>query len=83
MRPWALLQDVHMHSPRSRMRPFVDSLQAFFPGLQVLKGDVLPAIHVHRALTRIIEQHGFLPEVGAREDEGEGEGTEGFHEILD
>ncbi|GAB1597645.1 ER degradation-enhancing alpha-mannosidase-like protein 3 [Argonauta hians] len=57
-----LLVDVHMHKPQSTSRNFMDSLLAFWPGLQVLKGDLKPAIETHEMLYQIIKRHNFLPE---------------------
>lgn len=37
------MADVHMHQPSSTSKPYLDALIAFFPGLQVLYGDVEPA----------------------------------------
>jgi ER degradation enhancer, mannosidase alpha-like 3 len=34
------MMDVHMHQPSSTSKPYLDALIAFFPGLQVLYGDV-------------------------------------------
>lgn len=57
-----LLVDVHMHKPQSTSRNFMDSLLAFWPGLQVLKGDLKPAIETHEMLFQVIKRHNFLPE---------------------
>ncbi|XP_036357879.1 ER degradation-enhancing alpha-mannosidase-like protein 3 isoform X2 [Octopus sinensis] len=57
-----LLVDVHMHKPQSTSRNFMDSLLAFWPGLQVLKGDLKPAIETHEMLYQVIKRHNFLPE---------------------
>ncbi|XP_045195747.2 ER degradation-enhancing alpha-mannosidase-like protein 3 [Mercenaria mercenaria] len=54
--------DVHMHKPQSTSRNFMDALLAFWPGLQVLKGDIQPAIEVHEMLYQVIQRHNFLPE---------------------
>ncbi|KAH3793804.1 hypothetical protein DPMN_147326 [Dreissena polymorpha] len=54
--------DVHMHRPQSVSRNFMDALLAFWPGLQVLKGDIQPAIEVHEMLYQVIQRHNFLPE---------------------
>ncbi|XP_069121333.1 ER degradation-enhancing alpha-mannosidase-like protein 3 [Argopecten irradians] len=54
--------DVHMHKPQSISRHFMDSLLAFWPGLQVLKGDIKPAMETHEMLYQIIQKHNFLPE---------------------
>uniref|UniRef100_A0A8D3ADM0 alpha-1,2-Mannosidase n=1 Tax=Scophthalmus maximus TaxID=52904 RepID=A0A8D3ADM0_SCOMX len=45
-----LLLDVHIHKPLLPARTWMDSLLAFFPGLQVLKGDIRPAIETHEML---------------------------------
>lgn len=37
-----LLMDVHMHRPHTKSRNYMDSLLAFWPGLQVLFGDLKP-----------------------------------------
>ena len=58
-----LLVDVSMNSPSRMTRSFMDSLLAFWPGLQVLWGDVDAAIHTHDMLYHVTERHNFLPEV--------------------
>uniref|UniRef100_A0A8R1HSJ9 alpha-1,2-Mannosidase n=1 Tax=Caenorhabditis japonica TaxID=281687 RepID=A0A8R1HSJ9_CAEJA len=57
-----LFVDVHMHRPTVATRGFMDSLLAFWPGLQVLKGDVKEAIEMHEMLFQVIQKHKFLPE---------------------
>lgn len=57
-----LLVDVHMHRPHTNTRNFMDALLAFWPGLQVLKGDIKPAIEIHEMLYQVIQRHNFLPE---------------------
>uniref|UniRef100_A0A8C5H139 alpha-1,2-Mannosidase n=1 Tax=Gouania willdenowi TaxID=441366 RepID=A0A8C5H139_GOUWI len=57
-----LLLNVHMHNPTVSVRSWMDSLQAFFPGLQVLRGDLKPAIETHEMLYQVTKQHKFLPE---------------------
>ncbi|CAB3401192.1 unnamed protein product [Caenorhabditis bovis] len=57
-----LFIDVHMHRPTVATRGFMDSLLAFWPGLQVLKGDVKEAIEMHEMLFQVIQKHKFLPE---------------------
>lgn len=57
-----LMVDVHMHKPTSNSRAFMDALFAFWPGLQVLKGDIKPAIEVHEMLYQVMQRHNFLPE---------------------
>lgn len=55
-----LLVDVHMHRPTSNAKGFMDSLLAFWPGLQVLKGDLVPAIETHELLYQVIQRHNYL-----------------------
>eukprot|EP00096_Caligus_rogercresseyi_P008881 TRINITY_DN2893_c0_g2_i1.p1 TRINITY_DN2893_c0_g2~~TRINITY_DN2893_c0_g2_i1.p1 ORF type:complete len:862 (-),score=266.40 TRINITY_DN2893_c0_g2_i1:1746-4331(-) len=57
-----LLQDVHMHKPSYSSKHFLDSLAAFWPGLQVLMGDLKPAIEAHEILSQISDRHNFIPE---------------------
>ncbi|VDM53030.1 unnamed protein product [Angiostrongylus costaricensis] len=57
-----LFVDVHMHRPTVATRSFMDSLLAFWPGLQVLKGDVKRAIEMHEMLFQVVQKHKFLPE---------------------
>ncbi|KAI1891634.1 hypothetical protein AGOR_G00145800 [Albula goreensis] len=57
-----LLLDVHIHKPLLPARTWMDSLLAFFPGLQVLKGDLRPAIEIHEMLYQVTKKHNFLPE---------------------
>lgn len=57
-----LLLSVHMHNPTVSVRTWMDSLLAFFPGLQVLRGDLKPAIETHEMLYQVTKQHKFLPE---------------------
>ncbi|GFR76354.1 alpha-1,2-Mannosidase [Elysia marginata] len=59
-----LLVDVHMHKPTSAARNFMDALLAFWPGLQVLVGDIGPAVETHEMLYQVVKRHNFLPEVG-------------------
>ena len=57
-----LMMDVHMHRPTTNSKHFADSLGAFWPGLQVLMGDLKPAIEQHEVLYQILQRHHFLPE---------------------
>lgn len=57
-----LLVDVSMNTPTRMTRSYMDSLLAFWPGLQVLWGDVDAAIHTHDMLYHVTQQHNFLPE---------------------
>jgi hypothetical protein len=40
----------------------MDALLAFWPGLQVLKGDLTAAIQAHEMLFQVVQRHKFLPE---------------------
>ena len=51
-----------MHRPHSTSRHFVDALAAFWPGLQVLMGDLKPAIENHEVLYQVVQRHNFIPE---------------------
>ncbi|BFI23517.1 ER degradation enhancer, mannosidase alpha-like 2 [Marchantia polymorpha subsp. ruderalis] len=42
--------------------PLFNSLQAFWPGLQVLAGDVDPAMRTHKAFFAVWKKYGFTPE---------------------
>lgn len=57
-----LMVDVHMHRPNTNSKQFADALGAFWPGLQVLMGDLKPAIEQHEVLYQIMQRHHFLPE---------------------
>ena len=57
-----MLVDVSMNAPNRMTRSFMDSLLAFWPGLQVLWGDIDTAIHIHDMLYHVTERHNFLPE---------------------
>eukprot|EP00794_Sanderia_malayensis_P017887 gene17887-19669_t len=57
-----MMLDVLMHQPDRPIRAFVDSLQAFWPGLQVLMGDLKPAIETHEMLYEVVKRHKFIPE---------------------
>lgn len=57
-----MLLDVYMHQPNTPARPFVDALQAFWPGLQVLKGDLKQAIETHEMLYNVAKKFKFIPE---------------------
>lgn len=56
------MQTVHMHMPYRQARGYMDALLAFWPGLQVLKGDIRKAIEMHENLYQIVKKHKFLPE---------------------
>ncbi|KAH1011282.1 hypothetical protein HUJ04_000690 [Dendroctonus ponderosae] len=57
-----MLLDVHMHRPHTTSRNFMDALLAFWPGLQVLKGDIKPAVETHEMLYQVMQRHKFIPE---------------------
>ncbi|KAK1352684.1 hypothetical protein POM88_053115 [Heracleum sosnowskyi] len=42
--------------------PLFNSLHAFWPGIQVLAGDVDPAIRTHTAFFSVWKRYGFTPE---------------------
>jgi len=56
------MQTVHMHMPYRQSRNYMDALLAFWPGLQVLKGDIKEAVAMHEHLYQIVRKHKFLPE---------------------
>lgn len=57
-----MLYDVHMHRPHSKSKHFMDALLAFWPGLQVLTGDLKPAVQTHEMLYQVMQMHTFIPE---------------------
>lgn len=57
-----MLLDVHMHRPHTNSRNYMDALLAFWPGLQVLKGDIKPAVETHEMLYQVMQRHNFIPE---------------------
>ncbi|KAF7232634.1 hypothetical protein EG68_08520 [Paragonimus skrjabini miyazakii] len=57
-----LFLDVHMHRPSERARSFMDVLLSFWPGLQVLVGDVKPAVALHEFLFQVYKRNKLLPE---------------------
>jgi len=62
IRQGVMMLDVLMHQPDRPIRSFVDSLQAFWPGIQVLMGDLKPAIETHEMLYEVAKRHKFIPE---------------------
>jgi len=62
IRQGPLLLDVHMHRPHTKSKNFMDALLAFWPGLQVLSGDLKPAVQTHEMLYQVMQMHTFLPE---------------------
>ncbi|XP_059446936.1 alpha-mannosidase I MNS4 [Corylus avellana] len=57
--PWYV--EVNMDSA-AIVWPLFNSLQAFWPGLQVLAGDIDPAIRTHGAFFSVWKRYGFTPE---------------------
>lgn len=57
--PWYV--EVNMNSA-GLVWPLFNSLQAFWPGLQVLAGDIAPAIRTHTAFFSVWKKYGFTPE---------------------
>ncbi|GAA0146410.1 hypothetical protein LIER_06375 [Lithospermum erythrorhizon] len=57
--PWYV--EVNMNSA-ALVWPLFNSLQAFWPGLQVLAGDVEPAMRTHSAFFSVWRKYGFTPE---------------------
>lgn len=57
-----LMMDVHMHRPHAKSRNFMDALLAFWPGLQVLSGDLKAAVQTHEMLYQVMQMHTFIPE---------------------
>uniref|UniRef100_A0A6B2EDQ8 alpha-1,2-Mannosidase n=1 Tax=Phlebotomus kandelakii TaxID=1109342 RepID=A0A6B2EDQ8_9DIPT len=57
-----MLLDVLMHRPHAKSRNFMDALLAFWPGLQVLTGDLKPAVQTHEMLYQVMQMHTFIPE---------------------
>ncbi|KAK1297356.1 putative alpha-mannosidase I MNS4 [Acorus calamus] len=57
--PWYV--EVNMNSANT-VWPLFNSLQAFWPGLQVLAGDIDPAIRTHAAFFSVWKRYGFTPE---------------------
>jgi len=56
-----ILRNVHMSSGQA-FSTWVDSLSAYFPGLQVLHGDVEGAVLQHEVYYSIWRRYGMLPE---------------------
>lgn len=57
-----MLYDVQMHRPHAKSKHFMDALLAFWPGLQVLNGDLKPAVQTHEMLYQVMQLHNFIPE---------------------
>uniref|UniRef100_A0A1I8HT13 alpha-1,2-Mannosidase n=1 Tax=Macrostomum lignano TaxID=282301 RepID=A0A1I8HT13_9PLAT len=41
---------------------FMDALAAFWPGLQVMTGDLKPAVELHEILYQVVQRYNFIPE---------------------
>ena len=54
--------NVHMHQPYRSSRNHMDAVLAFWPGLQVMTGDLKSAIELHEMLYQIVKKHKFIPE---------------------
>ena len=54
--------NVHMHQPYRSSRNHMDALLAFWPGLQVMTGDLKSAIELHEMLYQVVRKHKFIPE---------------------
>ncbi|CAH2240998.1 jg15130, partial [Pararge aegeria aegeria] len=52
-----IMMAVHMHRPHLQSRNFMDALLAFWPGLQVMLGDVRPAVETHEMLYQVMQRH--------------------------
>lgn len=52
----------NMEQPNIIVRQYIDSLQMFWPGLQVLHGDIQNAVELHRMHSVLAHQYGFSPE---------------------
>lgn len=46
----------------SKDRQFTKFCSAFWPGLQVLSGDLKPAVQTHEMLYQVMQMHTFIPE---------------------
>jgi mannosidase alpha-like ER degradation enhancer 3 len=56
------LLDCNMNRPQNNRKNYMDSLLAFWPGLQVLWGDIESAASTHDLLYFVNHKHHFLPE---------------------
>ncbi|XP_072930497.1 ER degradation-enhancing alpha-mannosidase-like protein 3 isoform X6 [Epargyreus clarus] len=57
-----LMLAVYMHRPHLQSRNFMDALLAFWPGVQVMMGDLRPAVEIHEMLYQVMQRHTFIPE---------------------
>ena len=51
-----------MENTNEHSKPYIDALVAFWPGLQVLMGELKPAIIYHQVLHHIVRRNHFIPE---------------------
>ena len=56
------MQNIYMDDVNTNSIPYIDALVAFWPGLQVLVGDLKPAIIYHQLLYHIVKRNKFIPE---------------------
>ena len=56
------MRDVFMDDTNTDSMPYIDALVAFWPGLQVLMGEVKSAIIYHQVLYHIVRRNYFIPE---------------------
>ena len=56
------MRDIFMDDTNTDAMPYIDALVAFWPGLQVLMGEVKPAIIYHQVLYHIVRRNYFIPE---------------------
>ena len=56
------MQNIYMDDVNTNAIPYIDALVAFWPGLQVLVGDLKPAIIYHQLLYHIVRRNMFIPE---------------------
>ena len=56
------MTDVFMDDVNTNAMTYNDALRAFWPGLQVLMGDLKPAIVYHQVLNHMHKRYGFIPE---------------------
>ena len=54
---------VDMDDTSKQSLPYIDALVAFWPGTQVLMGDLKSAIVFHQILFHIVQRYGFIPEM--------------------
>ncbi|XP_065178422.1 ER degradation-enhancing alpha-mannosidase-like protein 3 isoform X1 [Sycon ciliatum] len=64
------LLDVHMYNPNNVAQSFVDSLGAFWPGLQVLAGEVPAAADLFSHMEHVVKRHKFMPEAYSVDGDG-------------